>query len=81
MGKQGGGTIKELGIPISLVTAHLLHCDICNFGQDKGTKCVHPEGAAIKKYQEQPAGFNRGTFCANWCEDYPIKIPLKLKRR
>lgn len=73
----------EHSIEISVQISEALHCGLCHFchdEKDRGLLCAHPEGAAIKRYPEQPAGLNRGIICKNWREDYLIKIPAHLSK-
>lgn len=74
----------DYGVLVPGYILEVLRCPLCHFGQvpgGRGLCCMHPEGAAIKRYPEQPAGFNRGTICKNWKEDYSIKIPARLSNR
>ncbi len=69
--------MSEYGIYIPTEFNNAFRCDLCHFCQDG--LCNHPLGAALKRYPEQPAGFNKGIICKNWQEDYPIKTPAKLR--
>lgn len=79
--KRGDSMDDNYGVEIPVQVSELLKCGLCHFchdEKDRGLVCVHPEGAAIKRYPEQPTGFNRGIICKNWQEDYPVKLPAHL---